>query len=327
MSRTEPIEDTIASTAAEWYVAHRAGELEGTAREAFMQWLRASPLHVAEYLAISGIARDLPGATRRSQLPEEALKEPFSESARVESLTAHQPAKQRRYGTLALAAGMALLTLTAFLVWSALRGHNFSTSHGEQRTVQLPDMSLVRLNSDSRVRLNFEGAERTVTLLRGEVYFDVAKDPVRPFRVRVGDIVLTALGTAFDVYARPNGTTVTVTEGRVGIGEKLIPVAAGGEARISANGDVKIVRKSDVPRATAWVHQEIAFEREPIAEVAAEFNRYNRIEIEVDGGAVGATPISGVFHSYDVQSFLDFLDQLLNVKVVRDGKSARVVPK
>jgi transmembrane sensor len=55
------------------------------------------------------------------------------------------------------------------------------------------------------------------------------------------------------------------------------------------------------------------FDRDTIASVAAEFNRYNRIQIKVDDPRVAAMPISGVFHTYDIESFADFLNGLHGV--------------
>ncbi|HEY4126199.1 MAG TPA: DUF4880 domain-containing protein, partial [Rhizomicrobium sp.] len=55
----EQLRDLIAEQAAEFYIAHRAGDLSREQEQEFLRWLRTSPLHVAEYLSIAGLAKDL----------------------------------------------------------------------------------------------------------------------------------------------------------------------------------------------------------------------------------------------------------------------------
>jgi transmembrane sensor len=319
------VQDSIATQAAQWYVEHREGEIIGRRREAFMHWLRASPQHVAEYLAVSGIGGDLPAAARRSRVSLDELKRLAAHDATVVTVSVpSRPGRMimwRRGGLIAASA--VALSLMAVL-WLSQRTSQISTSHGEQRMFQLPDASVVRLNSDSAVRVDFSRERRDIRVLHGQAYFEVAQDGARPFRVHTKAAVVTALGTEFDIYEREGSTRVTVTEGRVGIGERRMPLAAGEQARISDAGHVSVTRRANVPRATAWLRQEIAFEREPVAEVAAEFNRYNRLEIEVDDAHVATLPISGVFQSYDVRSFLEFLDQLPQVEVLEKKGKAHI---
>src|SRR5437870_12862082 len=59
----------IASDAAEWLVAQRAGRLGEAERQAFLVWLRASPRHVEEYLRIAAVDRLVAGLARRLEMP------------------------------------------------------------------------------------------------------------------------------------------------------------------------------------------------------------------------------------------------------------------
>src|ERR1700691_5945638 len=60
---TEELRSIIAEHAAQWFLLHREGEIGEGTREEFSRWLRVSPLHVQEYLAIAAIARDMASAT------------------------------------------------------------------------------------------------------------------------------------------------------------------------------------------------------------------------------------------------------------------------
>jgi ferric-dicitrate binding protein FerR (iron transport regulator) len=83
--------------------------------------------------------------------------------------------------------------------------------------LQLPDGTTVWINAASSIRYpaSFTGSERRVTIT-GEAYFEVAKDPSRPFIVTVGEIDITALGTAFNInaYTDEDGLKATLVEGR-----------------------------------------------------------------------------------------------------------------
>src|SRR5437016_3041644 len=59
----ERIRVAIAEQAGDWFVAHRSGSLTHTDRVAFVAWLRASPVHVEEYLGVAHVAHDLPAVT------------------------------------------------------------------------------------------------------------------------------------------------------------------------------------------------------------------------------------------------------------------------
>jgi transmembrane sensor len=73
------------------------------------------------------------------------------------------------------------------------------TAAGETARVSLPDGSTAWLNTDSALRVAFDGARRLIRLLEGEALFEVAHDPARRFAVLAHDGLSTALGTRFAV--------------------------------------------------------------------------------------------------------------------------------
>src|SRR5205823_2531257 len=87
-----------------------------------------------------------------------------------------------------------------------------------ERSIALPDGSLIELNARSSVRVRFTSNERAVELFEGQALFRVAKDPARPFIVSSDGKRVRAVGTQFDVYRKKASTTVTVLEGRVTVG-------------------------------------------------------------------------------------------------------------
>jgi transmembrane sensor len=152
----------------------------------------------------------------------------------------------------ALAAGIALVVIIAGVAgWLALvGGGTYTTDIGEQRTIRLPDDSIVDLNARSRIRVRFSKAARTVELVDGQALFHVAKDPHRPFIVRSDTMAVRAVGTEFDVYRKGGGMVVTVVEGRVAV----IPRTAGLDVSGADSGSVGQEHEpaaSDHPSVTA----------------------------------------------------------------------------
>lgn len=95
---------------------------------------------------------------------------------------------------------------------------NYVTRIGQQKTHLLADGSSVQLNTNSRVRVDYGEQYRDIYLQQGEVYFDVAKDEGKPFRVFAGGGRVQAIGTAFVVRLKAGrAVQVTVTEGRVAL--------------------------------------------------------------------------------------------------------------
>jgi len=364
----------IAEQAAEWYVSNRDGVQAPQQREDFMRWLRASPVHVAEYLAIAGMERDVGDAARRNATPlRQLLREagvpervvPFDGGGAASVLVAHSPREHRaRHAVHASrvpsrplvrwSAAFAVLTLIGMALYGGVQWfvsrpqtQDYATRHGEQRSLQLPDNTVVWLDSDSAITVRFDRHQRSVEVTRGQAYFQVAKDAARPFGVRVDGLWVKDIGTVFDVYRQGDGATITVAEGQVQVwhappapstgwfgldrrpsmppGQPIASLTAGRQARIAASGRVEAQGAVDVRLATAWTQGNIVFENQPIAAVAAQFNRYNNLQISVDDPRVGALPISGTFDAHDVATFVAFLDSLPGVKVKTRGGRARVV--
>jgi transmembrane sensor len=91
----------------------------------------------------------------------------------------------------------------------------YATAVGQQQSTTLADGSVVLLNTNSQIRVDYNNNFRNIRLLQGEAHFTVAKSATRPFRVYAGDGRVEAVGTAFSVYLKDNSVDVTVTEGKV----------------------------------------------------------------------------------------------------------------
>jgi len=338
--RDEDVLALIARQAADWFVAHRDGSLGAGERQAFDKWLLASPVHVEEYLGVALIAQALPTAADDPESPLDSILERAGavDEADVRPLQANiskpQAIRERRpvwkRWQFAAAAVLAVV-IGGFLRWNADHPapQRFATGHGEQKAWRLADNSMLRLNTDTAVTVRYRPAERLIEIDRGQAFFEVAHEPTRRFRVVAGATNIMAVGTQFDVYRDRASTVVTVVEGQVTVASDSTP---GQELHVSAGARVRVITGRlpdhatpvDAQRSTAWLRRQIAFDQEPLAAVAAEFNRYGAVPIEIESPSLNTLVISGVFAADDTETFLAFLRTLDDVTVETTSTRIRV---
>lgn len=195
---------------------------------------------------------------------------------------------------------------------------------GEMPVVTLEDGSVVQMNASSAVAYDFSGQRRTVRLLRGQAFFQVASDPRRPFTVDAGATRVTALGTAFDVRRGEGETDVTVTHNAVLVefaDKRLASVRVGeGEQAVydHARG-ANEVRTRDAAAALAWTRGQLVVDNQPVSYVVGEMNRHFSGRIVVASDALAGRRVSGTMAIADVEAALSFLERALGVRTTRLG--------
>lgn len=265
----------------------------------------------------------------------------------------HDKPRVRRAGRWAAAA--AVLAVAFIAVWVGLRvisseptQATFATRHGELRSLTLPDGTRVQLDSDSAIKIRFDRGSRTVVVDRGQAYFKVIKDTGAPFLVRVGSTVIRDIGTAFDVYRHSSGTTIMVAEGRVQVwhvpprgtnvihwmawlsperrprGEPVANLGSGEQVSVTHSGAITSQRRVDTAQVLAWTRGRIMFDDATAASIAAQLNRYSNVQISLMGPRIGALRVNGTLASHDADSFIAFLREQPNVRVVTHGQRVLV---
>ena len=229
----------IAEDAAHWAVTLDAGPLSHADRLELIDWLKASPVHLDEFLMAMSLFEGAGVADlEKSMVIGEILAEISAADGEVIALGAGErqalsadeddevarDAPSRRawwWGGAAAAAAALFLVVFGALQFMptpidpAADDMVVATALGEQRSVTLEDGSIVYVNTQSAIRVRYTDAVRLVELERGEALFEVEKDPARPFRVVAGDTVAEAIGTTFNVRFIDNEAEVSVVEGTV----------------------------------------------------------------------------------------------------------------
>jgi len=238
------------------------------------------------------------------------------------------PPRTRRRWPLALAATL-LLGAVLGLAWrqsAALQPVAYASATGSLRPLALADGSHATLSSDSRIDVALSRAQRHIDLQRGEAFFEVSKDPARPFVVASGARRVIAVGTRFAVRRDADALRVVVTEGTVRLESAANPQApptlllAGSIALAGPHGVlVRRVTLAEAERALDWRNGYLTFDDTPLQAAVAEFNRYNTVKLQVADADAGALRVGGNFRWSNTEAFVRLLEQGFPIRAERRG--------
>ncbi|MEM9744176.1 MAG: FecR family protein [Pseudomonadota bacterium] len=328
-----PDRDEIEQQAALWVVRHSEGELDPADQRAFSRWLAASDLNQAAFERLTSLWDEA-----------EILEELYDIADAVER---EQPSRRRwlRYRG-AIAAAVAFITCSIWLSLTSPENgadsgpRDYVSALGERRTVRLPDGTVAQLNTATAISFTQDDRLRTVRLLRGEAFFDVAHDAQKPFSVQSSAGSVEALGTAFATrLLSHDALEVTVSEGRVAVDPrrssagdaKVIGKSTDARAELSAGnsglfsrGERKVTVESaaEINRKLAWREGVLVFAGEPLGDVVADVSRYTDISIEIADSELEALPIGGYFRVGETDALFEALELSFNVRVTHlpDGR-------
>src|ERR1700736_4752700 len=200
-------EEDIKAAARDWLLRLSLESPTADERAQCAAWCAEDPRHAAAYRRFESIWQD--AATLEALEPLAALRparDPWWRRVRA-SLVAH-PLRWAGSASLAVA-------ITGIGVWLLLTPVYYATGVAEVREIHLSDGSEVTLGARSSLQVAFRLHERRVALTSGVAFFSVAKNPSRPFVVRVGDKEVRVVGTKFEVRRDPQVVRVSVVEGAV----------------------------------------------------------------------------------------------------------------
>lgn len=340
---TSPISTEIRQEAAAW-LSRRDGGLTDAGENEFAAWLEADPRHAQAFAEASAAWDALDGV--QSMRPDFGRADPDL-LLRPSPAPRNTAAWHRRWIAVpALAA--AAVALGVFLRPSAVRQETpapvtavVATQLGDVRAITLPDGSKVHLNTDTVVETKYTTDERRVVVTRGEAHFTVAPNAQRPFVVTARQVAVRAVGTAFNVWLDADKVEVLVTEGKVAITAPRagnapahdagsipdVKLAAGERAVIPTREDqptadgpvITPVAADEADRVLAWREQRLEFISASLAEVVAQFNRYNEHKLRIDPGATGLGEVrfGGGFRPDAHEAFVRLLEKNFDVKAER----------
>lgn len=320
MDGKTPIPVAGHDSAETWFVRMLEPDASDADRQAFERWLTSDPGHTRAY-------REIEAIWRQSGI---AAQDPVIQALARQALdTGFVPQTGlRRWWVPAVA--VAATVLLAFLVvprWLAKHspgeGMRYLTAVGEQRTVTLPDGSVMVLDTDTLVVERYRADQRRLDLVHGQAEFRVQGNKARPFVTYAQGGSVTAVGTRFQVRTDAAQTAVTLLEGQVdvavtsGAGPHRASLMAMQQLSFDQTNGIGPVQRVDPQQALNWIEGRVVAHNWRLADLIAEMNRYTATQVELGDTALAELRISGVFHAGDQQSLLQSLEQGWPVQATR----------
>ncbi|WP_316795688.1 FecR family protein [Pedobacter agri] len=167
---------------------------------------------------------------------------------------------------------------------TASRLNTLETPNGGAYKITLGDGSIVMLNAGSKLIFptDFRGSERKV-FVQGEAFFNVAKNPNKPFIVAVGGSEIKVLGTQFNVssYPETEGIEATLLEGSIQFSNSSGQVILKPNQQVLAGYSRLDVRNVSAEDFNAWTRGEFLFNDVPLAVVMQKLARWYNVEVDL----------------------------------------------
>lgn len=302
----------------------------------FHAWLAKDPRHPTLYEAQrrrweQGIDRLRASALQNPQYcAQEVIK---TEKARV--------ARVRRT-TMAAALCFAGVTLTGAWFHSqpslvqAYPWVTYQSQTAQMDPVSLKDGTVVLLSTHTHLRVSVTDSDRHAVLDSGEVFFDVNPDAPRSFDVEAGPARVQAMDTAFSVKKDNDGRIeAAVKRGVLEVkpadsaatrspDQSTSPeIKAGEVVTIGPDGKLSrsVVGRAELADRLSWTNPLHTFERTPLKEAVALFNRYNTRKLEVTEPGLNQVLVGGTFHLAEPEKFVESLEYLGIDHVSQDSES------
>lgn len=294
--------------AADWFAHLQAGNTGPADVAALLAWRQADPANEQAWLRVERLTGRLANVPERIGVPVLAstglgrrtlLRNGLSMLAVVGLGSYGYQLAAQRFG------------------WQA----DLRTGVGEQRSVQLADGTQLRLNTDTCLEVRYNGLQRRLQLLRGEILIETARDPqqkARRFSIATRDGEIVALGTRFTVRLLERSSQVSVLAGAVALyprhgDDAPVVIAAGREGVLAADA----ARDSgSAESADAWSRGLLIVNDRTLADVLAELDRYRPGMLRVHPDAANLR-MSAVLPVDDIDQALVSIAQALPVRISR----------
>lgn len=188
---------------------------------------------------------------------------------------------------------------------------------GTKKTIELSDHTVVHANAGSMLTFpdEFLGNTREIGLT-GEAFFEVSKDPEKPFIIDAGDFSVKVLGTSFNVSCYPNDeeSTVTVVEGRVvvQIDQEWYDLRKNQKLIYDHADDRLQLLEVDAELETGWKEGILVFNKTPFDQVQRDLERWYDVEIEVQDSTMYSRQIYGQHKHESLEEMLESLAFMLD---------------
>jgi transmembrane sensor len=315
-SLSEAESDAITDAAAHWCMRLHAEDCSDVERRIFAQWHSADIRHADEYRAMCEI---------------------WALSAQVPPVHPAPATARGPVPTAAMLAALLALPVAGYVGWSQgliPDGYDSYEAQDAIRLVTLSDGSRVELNLGTRLTYLHYKDRRSVTLTKGEAFFEVSHDSRRPLVVNAGKGSISVTGTRFNVWLHRDRVRVTLLDGSVRVRSDRAQSASdtllepGMQASFQP-GDTRpdVRRTASHDTSLAWRTGKLMFDDLPLSEALPLINRYLPQPILLADKATGQLRLGGSYNTRDMQSLAALLRKVLPVLVSHDQRGNPALSK
>ncbi|CAM3514842.1 peptide ABC transporter substrate-binding protein [Pseudomonas floridensis] len=323
-SLSEAEHDEITDAAAHWCMRLHADDCSLAERKLFDQWLKAHPLHAIEFQAMQDVW-DMSGQI------EPVTPAPLTASVAPGGAPANAaPRSTRNWRPLAMAATVAALAVpvAGYIGWNQGLIPNayqtYSTTDAT-RLVTMDDGSRVELDLGTELTYANYKNRRSVTLKKGEAFFEVSHDVTHPFVVDAGQGSIKVTGTRFNVWTYQDQVRVMLVEGSVQVSsDRSQPGSAyaldpGMQASYKSGDQRPGISRTDAnDTSLAWRNGKLIFDDLPLSQALPMINRYLQTPILLADNATGKIRLGGTYNTRDISNLLASLPKVLPVYVTQN---------
>lgn len=299
-------------------------------------WMKANPEEARE---LFGMERLYDEMKAQSMPKEKILLAEHKMTERIEAMQAelHHAHIVRMWQR---AAAIVVVCVLTGMAWMYLQHRAFfkpemvvaMASAENDTTVTLPDGTKVWLNKLASIQYpkDFEGEERKV-LLDGEGYFEVTKNPHKPFIVESDVMSVRVLGTIFNfkVEKAKQRAVVSLLQGEVRVAgnhnEGMMVLSPGQKACVDAKTGKMTLSEADVYQDALWHEHKTMFNNETIRGIARMLERIYQVQVVVDPAIDRSSTYSGVIKEKEtIDSVLDLLQNTLPIRYKLKGNKVYI---
>lgn len=224
-----------------------------------------------------------------------------------------------------IAAAVAILLVAGFAINNFFLDTPYqthATNNNDTIALDLEEGTTVTLNKSSSLSYpeQFTAQERLVKLT-GEAFFDVTKDPKRPFKIETPEAFIEVLGTSFNVKSSPSDHFLEVF---VKTGSVKVTAKDGGHSKVLKPGDVYqldfeenqvLLSKDPEEKALNWRKNKLVFKNQPLSSIFEQLGDFYEVQFDLQDASLKSCPFTINLTGEELKDALDAIKETCSLEI------------
>lgn len=311
-------------------IRYIVGEASDEERARVDEWIGATEVHEKEYRCLRLIWDTSEKLASRNEVDENLAWQRFSARLAEKEAPSTEPLRKRTEFTwFRVAATIALICTSGWILYLKYSQSTFSQVFVETQDYilvdTLSDGSIVTLNKNSKIQYpkRFAKGRRTVKLLQGEAFFDIAPDKSKPFHASVNELDVKVVGTSFNVKTDDYHTELIVESGIVEVSKKQVVVRLKRDEMLSVEGSSDQLNKTTVSDHL-YKHyrtKEFVADGTPLYRVVDVLNEIYGVHIIIQDKEIENFELNTTFNSTSINPILHIICKTFDIKMKKNGET------